>query len=112
MSNLVRRGLLLAGLAVTGWAVTRLVLLLSGHDVVTDPHGYVAIFSLVLVPLLALAIGTLVAALRHGRRTLVPGVALVLSAPLASPLALVAVAIGLGIVAVALVDRARSGGGH
>ncbi|MFI7673464.1 hypothetical protein [Actinophytocola sp. NPDC049390] len=108
-----RRGLLLAGLAVAGWSVTRVVRLVSGDDSVVaddDPHGYVAIFSLVLTPVLALAVVTLVTATvdlwRRGRsRHLAPGVALALSAPLASPLALAALAVGAAIVAAAVVDR-------
>jgi hypothetical protein len=107
--------LLIAGLAVAGWAVVRTTLLLSGDDSVVsddDPHGYVAIFSLVLIPVLALAVGTLVAALRHRSLRITPGVALVLSAPLASPLALVAVVVGVAIVVLAAVDRTRSARGH
>jgi hypothetical protein len=116
----VRRGLLLAGLAVAGWAVTRTILLLSGNeDVVSDDdvHGYLAIFSLVAAPVLALAFGTLLAdtvTLWRGRRTrhVAPGVTLVLSAPLASPLAIVAAVVGVAIVVTALLDRPGSGGGH
>lgn len=107
-----RRGLLLAGFAVAGWAVTRAVLLLSGNESVVaenDRHGYVAIFSLVLLPVLVAAVVTLVLAAgevwRHGRWTIGPGVALALSAPLASPIALVAFGLGVAIVVVALVDR-------
>ena len=115
---LVRRGLLLAGLAVACWAVTRTVLLLSGNEDVLaddDVHGYAAIFSLVLTPVLALAVGTLLAgtiALWRGRRTrhVAPGVTLVLSAPLASPLAIVAAVLGVAIVVAALLDRPGSGG--
>ncbi len=116
----VRRGLLLAGLGVAGWAVTRTALLLSGdEDVLADDdvHGYLAIFSLALIPVLVLAAGTLVAdtiALWRGRRSrhVAPGVTLVLSAPLAGPLAIVAVVLGAAIVVAALLDRPGSGGGH
>jgi hypothetical protein len=115
----LRRGLLLAGLATAGWAVTRAVLLLSGNGdrVVADDdrHGYVAIFSLVLLPVLALAVATLIVDTaelwrRRGRSRdrsshVGPGVALAISAPLASPLAIAAVVIGVAIVAAALVDR-------
>jgi hypothetical protein len=107
--------LLIAGLAVTGWAVVRTTLLLSGDDSVVsddDPHGYVAIFSLVLIPVLALAVGTLVAGLRRRSGRVVAGVALVLSAPLASPLALVALVVGVAIVVTAVVDRQRSARRH
>ncbi|MBB4912170.1 hypothetical protein [Actinophytocola algeriensis] len=115
-TNAVRRGLLLAGLAVAGWAVIRATLLLSGNDDVVaddDPHGYVAIFSLVLIPVLLLAVGTLLACVIAPRsHRIVPGVALVLSAPLASPLALVAAAIGVAILVDAVVDRRRSAREH
>lgn len=112
----LRRGLLLAGLATAGWSVTRVVLLLSGSDQVVadaDRHGYVAIFSLVLLPVLALAVGTLVSDsvdLWRRRRShhVGPGVALVLSAPLAGSLALAAAAIGVAIVVAALIDRRAS----
>ncbi|MFC4857650.1 hypothetical protein [Actinophytocola glycyrrhizae] len=112
----IRRGLLLAGLAVTCWSVTRTVLLLSGHDVVPDDdrHGYLAIFSLVLLPVLVVAVVTLVADTaelwRRGHspgrsRHVGPGVALALSAPLASPVAAVAVVVGVAIVVAARTDR-------
>jgi hypothetical protein len=111
----LRRGLLLAGLATAGWAVTRVVLLFSGNgDLVVaddDRHGYIAIFSLVLLPVLALAVATLIADTielwrQRGRSYHVgPGVALAISAPLTSPLALAAVAIGVAIVVAALADR-------
>ncbi len=107
------RGLLVAGLAVACWSVTRVVRLLAGDDSVVgedDPHGYVAIFSLVLLPVLALAAGSLVAAAvdvwRHGRsQRVAPGVTLALSAPLAGPLAVVALVVGAAVVAAAVVDR-------
>lgn len=111
----VRRGLLLAGLAVAAWAVTRVALLVSGvGDVVSDddPHGYAAIFSLVLVPVLVSAVALLVAGLRRGGPLRIgPGVALILSAPLASPLALLTAAVGVAIVAAAVIDqRGRAAG--
>lgn len=107
------RGLVLAGLAVAGWAVTRVVRLLSGDDSAVaddDPHGYVAIFSLVLIPALVLAVVTLVEAAvdlwRRGRtRRIAPGVALALSAPLASPVAIAALVVGAAIVAAAILGR-------
>ncbi|MBN6041091.1 hypothetical protein [Amycolatopsis sp. 195334CR] len=109
---MLRRGLLLAGFVVTGWAATRVALLLSGNEAVVaedDRHGYVAIFSLVLMPVLAAALVALVIAAgevwRHGRWPIGPGVALALSSPLASPVALVAFALGVVIIVVALVDR-------
>ncbi len=68
---MIAYGLRLAGLVVAGWAVVRVVALLSGNDDVVaadDPHGYVAIFSLVvLIPVLALTVGTLLADLRRHR---------------------------------------------
>ncbi|MGC7098402.1 hypothetical protein ACPZ19_27335 [Amycolatopsis lurida] len=112
---MLRRGLLLAGFATAGWSVTRAVLLLSGNDAVVaedDRHGYVAIFSLMLLPVLAAAVVTLVTATagvwRDGRWRIGPGVALVLSAPLAGPVGLVAAVTGVAIIAVALVDRRQS----
>jgi hypothetical protein len=110
-----RTGPLLAGLVVAGWAVVRTTLLLTGNDAVVsadDPHGYIAIFSLALIPVLVLAVGTLVAALLRRSGSVVAGVALVLSAPLASPVALVAVAVGVAIVVTAVVDRRGSVRGH
>lgn len=110
-----RTGPLLAGLVVAGWAVVRTTLLLTGDDSVVsddDPHGYVAIFSLVLIPVLVLAVGTLVAALLRRSTSVVAGVALVLSAPLASPVALVAVAVGVAVVGTAVLDRRGSVRGH
>jgi len=112
---MIAYGLRLAGLVVAGWAVGRVVVLLSGNDDVVaadDPHGYVAIFSLVLIPVLALAVGTLLADLLAHRTRIVSGVALVLSAPLASPVALVAAAIGLAIIATAVVERRRTADRH
>jgi len=119
----IRRGLLLAGLATAGWAAIRVVLLLSGNDdlVVADDdrHGYFAIFSLVLLPVLVLAVATLVADStelwrQRGRSPnrschVAPGVALALSAPLTGPLTLAAVVIGVAIVVAALADRHRAG---
>jgi hypothetical protein len=113
----LRRGLLLAGLAVAGWAATRSVLLLSGNeDVVSDDdyHGYFAIFSLVLLPVLVLAIATLLTDTIRLRRPadrswrVVPGVALALSSPLAGSLALAAIVIGAAIVVTALMARNRA----
>ncbi|MEU7526691.1 hypothetical protein AB0A74_13235 [Saccharothrix sp. NPDC042600] len=105
----VRRGLLLAGLGVAAWAVVRVVLLVAGVDGVVaddDPHGYGAIFSLFLTPVLALAVGLLVGALRRGGPLRAgAGVAVAVAAPLASPVALVAVAVGVAIVVAALVER-------
>ncbi|UJW29596.1 hypothetical protein L3Q67_30760 [Saccharothrix sp. AJ9571] len=111
-----RRGLVLAGLLTAAWAVTRVALQLSGHeDLVvaeSDRHGYVAIFSLVLVPFLLVAVVTLVADTvelwRHGRsRRVGSGVALLLSAPLAGELVLVAAVLGACLIATALVVRSR-----
>ncbi|MFI6025856.1 hypothetical protein [Amycolatopsis magusensis] len=111
-----RRGLVLAGLLTAAWAVTRVVLQLSGHeDLVvaeSDRHGYMAVFSLVLVPFLLVAVVTLVADTvelwRHGRsRRVGSGVALLLSAPLAGGLALVAAVLGVALIATALVARSR-----
>lgn len=104
------RGLLLAGLAVAVWSVSRVVRLLSGDDSVVaddDRHGYAAIFSLVLVPVLALAVVTLVTALlrRDRPHRIAPGVSLALSAPLAGQLAIAALAIGAAIVVTAIVTR-------
>ncbi len=112
---MVANGLRLAGLVVACWAVVRVVLLLSGNgDVVAadDPHGYTAIFSLVLVPVLALAVGTVLADLLARRTRIVTGVALVLSAPLAHPVALVAAAIGVAIIATAIVERRKPADQH
>jgi len=110
LAVVARRGLLLAGLAVAVWSATRVARLVSGDDSVVaadDPHGYAAVFSLVLVPVLAVAVVTLVAQLcRRGRtRGIAPGVALALSAPLAGPLAIAALAIGAVIVATAIIGR-------
>ncbi|MGB3438839.1 MAG: hypothetical protein WBA97_08825 [Actinophytocola sp.] len=117
---MLRRGLLLAGLAIAGWSTTRVALLLSGSDLAVadgDRHGYVAIFSLVLLPVLVLAVATLVTdAVELWRRGhspgrshhVVPGVALVLSAPLAGSLVLAAAAVGVTIVVAALIDRRAS----
>lgn len=105
---MVANGLRVAGLVVAGWAVVRVVLLLSGDDDVVaadDRHGYVAIFSLVLIPVLALAVGTLLTDLLARRTRIGPGVALVLSAPLAQPVALVAVAVGVAIIVVEVLER-------
>ncbi|AXB41702.1 hypothetical protein [Amycolatopsis albispora] len=114
-TSLLRRGLLVAGLALTAWSVLRVVLLLSGNEAVIsddDRHGYLAIFSLVLLPVLAAAAVTLVTATRevwrHGRWRIGPGVALVLSAPLASPLALASVLVGVTILVVVALDRRQS----
>ena len=105
----VRRALLVAALVVAAWAATRVVLLLSGADGVVsdnDPHGYTAIFSLLLTPLLVLAVALLATNLRRGGPLrIAPGVALTLSAPLASPVALVAVALGVAIIVAAVVDQ-------
>lgn len=104
------RGLLLAGLAIAVWSATRVGRLISGDDSVVaddDPHGYVAIFSLVLVPVLVVAVVTLVTALWRRDRPdrIAPGVTLALSAPLAGQLAIAALAIGAAIVATALITR-------
>jgi hypothetical protein len=98
------RGLLLAGLAIAAWSVTRVVRLLTGDDSVVaddDVHGYAAIFSLVLIPVLAVAVVSIVTAFRR-RGRIAPGVTLALSAPLAGPLAIAALAIGAALVATAL----------
>ena len=108
LAVVARRGLLLAGLAVAAWSVSRVARLLAGDDSVvadSDPHGYAAIFSLVLIPVLAIAVVTLVARLRRRAHGIAPGVALALSAPLAGPLALAALAIGAAIIAMALLDK-------
>lgn len=102
------RGLPLAGLAVAVWSVSRVVRLLSGDDSVVaddDRHGYAAIFSLVLVPVLALAVVTLVTALlrRDRLHRIGPGVSLALSAPLAGQFAIAALAVGAAIVVTAIV---------
>lgn len=110
---LVRRGLLLAGLVVVAWSVSRVVRLFAGDESVVpdnDPHGYVTIMSLVLLPVLVFAAATLVAdtveLFRRGRsRHLGPGVALILSAPLAGRFALVAASLGVAVIVAALVDR-------
>ncbi|MGA6161584.1 hypothetical protein [Amycolatopsis magusensis] len=111
-----RRGLVLAGLLIAIWAVLRVVLQLSGHeDLVVaerDRHGYVAVFSLVLVPFLLVAVVTLVADAvelwRQGRSSRVgSGVALLLASPLAGGLALVAAVLGASLIATALVARSR-----
>lgn len=107
------RGLLLAGLAIAVWSVTRVVRLLSGDDSVVaddDPHGYTAIFSLVLIPVLAMAVTMLATATsqlwrRNRPHGVAPGVTLALSAPLAGQLAIAALAIGAAIVATALITR-------
>lgn len=108
-----RRGLLIAGLAVAAWSVVRVALLLGGVEEVVaddDAHGYASIFSLVLLPVLVVAVWTLVADTvelwRRGRSHRVgPGVALVLSAPLAGGFAPAAAVIGVAIVATAVLDR-------
>ncbi|GAB1510113.1 hypothetical protein [Actinophytocola sp. KF-1] len=108
-----RRALFLAGLAVAVWSVVRVVRLVAGDDSAVaddDRHGYAAIFSLVLTPVLAVAVVTLVTATaelwRSGRsQRIAPGVALALSAPLASPVAIAAVAVGAAILTAAIVDR-------
>jgi hypothetical protein len=113
---LIRRGLLLIALAIAAWSMTRAALLLSGNDQVvadSDPHGYFAIFSLVLLPVLAVAVATVVSDTaelwrrgRSGRSCHVsPGLTLALSAPLAGPFALAAVIIGVAVVVAALADR-------
>ncbi len=114
---LIRRGLLLAGLATVTWSTVRVVRLLGGDDSVvpdSDPHGYVTITSMVLLPVLVLAVVTLVAdtaeLLRRGHAPsrschIGPGVALVLCAPLAGQFALVHAAIGVAVIVAALVDR-------
>ena len=108
-----RRGLVLAGLAVAVWSVARVVRLLAGDDSVVsddDPHGYLAIVSLVLAPVLGLAVVTLAAATvdlwrRGSSQRIAPGVALALSAPLASPLAIAALVVGAAVAAAAFADR-------
>ena len=114
---MLRRGLLLAGLAAAGWSVTRVVLLFSGNDSVvadSDPHGYIAVFSLVLLPVLVIAVAALVADTvdlwRRGHspgrsRRVGAGVTLVLSAPLAGEFALATAAVGVAIVVAAVIDR-------
>jgi hypothetical protein len=107
-----RRVLLLCGLAVAGWAVVRVVLLLTGSDVADDPHGYATVFSLVLTPVLGLAVWALVsetAALwrGHHHRRFASGVALALSAPLAGSHAVAGVVLGVAIVGAARLDVRR-----
>lgn len=114
---LVRRGLLLAGLAAVTWSMTRVVRLLAGDDSVvpaSDPHGYLTITSLVLLPVLIFAVAALVAdtaeLFRRGHSPsrschIRPGVALALCAPLAGQLALVPATIGIAVIMAALVDR-------
>jgi hypothetical protein len=107
---LVRRGLLLAGLVAVTWSATRVVRLLAGDESVvpdSDPHGYATITSLVLLPVLVFAAATLVVDLfRRGHSPhLGPGVALVLSAPLAGGFALVAASLGVAVIAATLIDR-------
>jgi hypothetical protein len=84
-----------------------------------DRHGYTAIFSLVLLPVLVLAVATLVADTtglwrQRGRSPdrschVGPGIALALSAPLTGRLILAAVVIGVAIVVAALADRHLAG---
>lgn len=109
-----RLALVLMGLAVAVWSAVRVarVLVDSGFDPGdSDPHGYLAIFSLVLVPFLVAALVTLVRDAARLWRSTGPtrrvgaGVALVLSSPLAGQFTLVAVAVGVALVAVNLMDR-------
>ena len=114
---LLRRGLLLAGLATVAWSVTRVVRLLAGDDSVvpdSDPHGYATIMSMVLLPVLVIAAAMLVAdtveLLRRGHAPsrschVGPGVALVLCAPLAGQFTLVPAAIGVALIVAAVIDR-------
>lgn len=108
---LVRRALLLAGLAATAWSATRVTLLLTGHEnlVLTtgDVHGYQAIFSLPLLPFLLVAATTLVTEWRHPNRPwrITPGVTLALSAPLSGQLTIATVILGAAITATALLSR-------
>jgi hypothetical protein len=119
----LRRGLVLAGLLAVGWAVARVGALWAGADWVVgddDPHGYFAIFSLLLLPFLAVAAVLLAVDVRELWRSgrggrIGSGVALALSAPLAGPLAIPAAAVGVAIVVVAAADgaqrRRRTSGG-
>jgi hypothetical protein len=109
----LRRGLVVAGLLAVGWAVVRVGALWAGADWVVgddDPHGYAAIFSLLLLPLLAAAAVLLTMDARdlwrsrHGGRVW-SGVALALSAPLAAPLAIPVAAVGVAIVVTALAGK-------
>jgi hypothetical protein len=109
----LRRGLVLAGLLAVGWAVARVGALWAGADWVVgddDPHGYFAIFSLLLLPFLAAAAVLLAVDARglwrSGRGGRVgSGVALALSAPLADPLAIPVAGVGVAIVVVALAGK-------
>ena len=111
---LVRRALVVAGLAAVAWSAGRVVLLLAGsNDVVADgdPHGYAAIFSLFLLPVLLLAAALLVRdALdvwrpRGSHHHVGGGVALTVSAPLAGPLAIPVAVLGVAIAAAAIVHK-------
>jgi len=84
-----------------------------------DRHGYIAIFSLILLPVLALAVATLAADFtelwqRRSRSRdrschVGPGVALALSTPLAGRLTLAAMVIGAAVVVAAVTDRYHAG---
>lgn len=112
----LRQTLVLMGLAVAVWSAVRVarVLFDSGFDPGdSDPHGYLAIFSLVLIPFLVAALVALIRDAARLWRSTAPtrrvgaGVALVLSAPLAGQFTLVAFAVGGALVAVNIVDRRR-----
>jgi cytochrome bd-type quinol oxidase subunit 2 len=113
---LVRRALLVAGLAAVTWSAGRVVLLLAGSDDVVaddDPHGYAAIFSLFLLPVLILAAALLVRdaldVWRPSRSHRVGGgVALTVSAPLAGPLAIPVAVLGVAIAVAAIVHKRHS----
>jgi hypothetical protein len=117
---MLRRILVIAGLAAVGWSVVRVGALWAGADWVVgddDPHGYLAIFSLLLLPFLAAAAVLLAldarALWRAGRGGgVASGVTLALSAPLAGILAMPVAAVGVAIVVAALAGKRLRGDRH
>lgn len=103
----LRLALVLAGGAVVVWSAVRVVRLLAGFDLVDgDPHGYAAIFSLVLVPFLVAAGVWLVRdAMGPGPVRVGTGVLLMVSSPVAGSCAVVGFVVGGVIVAVNLGGR-------
>jgi hypothetical protein len=113
----VRRALAVAGLVAVAWSAGRVVLQLAGSDAVVaddDPHGYAAIFSLFLLPVLILAAALLVrdaldvwhpGRSPHRRHRVGGGVALTVSAPLAGSLALPVAVLGVAIVVAVIVHK-------
>jgi hypothetical protein len=106
-----------AGLAAVAWSAVRVVLLLAGSDDVVaddDPHGYAAIFSLFLLPVLILAAALLVRDATDVWRPDRPhhrvggGVALTVSAPLAGPLAIPVAVLGVAITVAAVIHKRHS----